>query len=311
MCTGIIIRTKDNKTIFSRTLEFGAPLEWKQFCFKKLKGTYGRFIGTKKWYMTDGVNKAGLFVGTFFFPCNEKEYNKKNIKGKVNLFTSEVNEYLLKECKSIDDVKEVSKKMNIKLTTIQNNSFSLHWIVCDKKGNSVVLEVLKGKLMVYENPVSVITNSPGFPKHLEFLNNYLPVSKFTVPGSCYQGTGQGDPGNFYPLDGKAPVPGLPGDPTSPSRFIRAWFYVKSLPKPKNTKEGLEAALRIMHNFDIPLGSVIEKNGEIEITEYTVAYSINDYKVKYAPYGYIQKSAKNKNKNWIQTSKPVKLCKECQ
>ena len=66
MCTGIIIRKKNNKIIFARTLEFGAPLEWKQFYFQKMKGTYGRFIGIKKWYITAGVNNSGLFAGTFF-----------------------------------------------------------------------------------------------------------------------------------------------------------------------------------------------------------------------------------------------------
>ena len=81
-------------------------------------------------------------------------------------------------------------------------------------------------------------------------------------------------------------------------------------KPKNSKQGLEAALRVLHNFDIPLGTVVEPGTkEIEIVEYTVAYSINDYKVKYAPYGYIQKSAKNKNRVWFPTSNPVELCKK--
>ena len=31
---------------------------------------------------------------------------------------------------------------------------------------------------------------------------------------------------------------------------------------------MESALRILHNFDIPIGSVIDKeNNEIEVTEY--------------------------------------------
>ena len=44
----------------------------------------------------------------------------------------------------------------------------------------------------------------------------------------------------------------------------------------------------MHNFDIPLGSVEDKKTkELEVTEYTVAYCLNDYCMKYAPYGYIK------------------------
>ena len=306
MCTGIYIKTKDNKFIFARTLEFGAPLKWKQFSFDNLKGTFGKFIGTDKWYMIDGMNTHGLFVGTFFFPGNEKQYNNQDLPNKLNLYTSEINYYLLKTCSSINDVKNFVKDINIKLTIINNVNFSLHWMVCDTKGKSVIIEVLNGNVMIYENPLNVITNSPPFPHHLKFLEeNYLSISKYTIPGSCYQGTGQGDPGNFYQLKEKAPKPGLPGDSTSPSRLIRAFFYVKSLIEPKNSNEGMESALRILHNFDIPIGSVIDKeNNEIEVTEYTVAYSINDFKMKYAPYGYIMN---NDTKSWEQTSQPVELC----
>jgi penicillin V acylase-like amidase (Ntn superfamily) len=75
-----------------------------------------------------------------------------------------------------------------------------------------------------------------------------------------------------------------------------------MPLPKNSEIGIESILRILHNFDIPLGSVEDKKTkELEITEYTVAYCLNDYCVRYAPYGYIEK-----NKTWIQTNKPVKL-----
>ena len=62
-----------NKYIFGRTLEFGIPLTWKQFRSLKMKGTIGMFKGINKWYMTDGVNTNGLFVGTFYFPHYNEE----------------------------------------------------------------------------------------------------------------------------------------------------------------------------------------------------------------------------------------------
>ena len=74
---------------------------------------------------------------------------------------------------------------------------------------------------------------------------------------------------------------------------------------------MEAALRILHNFDIPYGSVEDKKtGKKEVTEYTVAYSLNDNKVKYAPYGYVQQNTiwvstdvKKKSYNtWVQQEK---------
>ena len=51
---------------------------------------------------------------------------------------------------------------------------------------------------------------------------------------------------------------------------------------------------------IPIGSVQDnQENTIEVTQFSVSYCINDYSMKYAPYGYIQK-----NGLWIQTNKPV-------
>ena len=95
MCTGIFIKTKDGKFIFARTLEFGVYLKWKQFCSLNIKGTIGHFDNVKEGFMTDGLNSNGLFVGTFFFPHNDKQYPKKEDPNKINLETGDVNLYLL------------------------------------------------------------------------------------------------------------------------------------------------------------------------------------------------------------------------
>ena len=98
--------------------------------------------------MIDGMNTHGLFVGTFSW--KRKQYNNQDLPNKLNLYTSEIN-YLLKTCSSINDVKNFVKDINIKLTIINNVNFSLHWMVCDTKGKSVIIEVLNGNVMIYEN----------------------------------------------------------------------------------------------------------------------------------------------------------------
>ena len=45
--------------------------------------------------MTDGLNSNGLFVGTFFFPHNDKQYPTERDPNKINLETGDVNLYLL------------------------------------------------------------------------------------------------------------------------------------------------------------------------------------------------------------------------
>ena len=289
MCTGIFIQTKDGKFIFARTLEFGAYLKWKQICSMNIKGTIGYFPGIKQGYMTDGLNNSGLFVGTFFFPHNDDQYSKKADPDKINLETGDVNLYLLQQCKSVHDVIHLVPSLNILETKLNGTLFSLHWLVCDKNGKCIVLEIHNKKLHIYDNPYNVLTNSPSFPEQIKNVNNYDYLSKYNKPGSISEGTG---------------ALGMPGDSSSPSRFVRAHFFRKNMIIPENCNIGLEAALRILHNFDIPLGSVEERStGQKEVTEYTVAYCLNDNKVKYAPYGYIV----DENNNWKQTIEPVQKC----
>ncbi len=289
MCTGIFIKTKDGKFIFARTLEFGVYLKWKQFCSLNIKGTIGHFQNVKQGFMTDGLNSNGLFVGTFFFPHNDNQYPKKEDPNKINLETGDVNLYLLKNCKNVGEVITLVPRLHILETKLNGELFSLHWLVCDKSGLCIVLEMQNKELNIYRNPYNVITNSPDFPKQVKNVNKYTFLSKYNKPHSLSEGSG---------------ALGIPGDSTSMSRFVRAHFFRENMVVPENSKTGMEAALRILHNFDIPYGSVEDKKtGKKEVTEYTVAYSLNDNKVKYAPYGYVI----DKNNEWKQSDNPVKKC----
>jgi len=286
MCTGFFFQTKDGKYICGRTLEFGLPLVWKQVTTTHgVYGTMGQFPNKQEWYMVDGINREGLFVGSFFYPHYDYEYSKEEEQEKINLYTGELNLYLLNNCKCVKDVIERLNILNILETNIDGTLFSLHWLVCDLSGQCIVLENKNKKLIAYKNDHGVITNSPSFPEQLENLKNYPDLSKYNKPGSISQGSG---------------AIGLPGDSTALSRFVRANFYNMNLIQPSNSEEGKEALIRLLHNFDIPIGSVQDKEeNTIEVTQYTVSYCINDYTMKYAPYGYIEKNGK-----WVQTNKPV-------
>ena len=183
MCTGIFIKTKDGKFIFARTLEFGVYLKWKQFCSLKIKGTIGHFDNVKEGFMTDGLNSNGLFVGTFFFPHNDKQYPTERDPNKINLETGDVNLYLLQNCKNVADVITLVSRLNILETKLQDQLFSLHWLVCDKSGLCVVLEMKNKELIIYRNPYNVITNSPAFPEQAKNVNKYKFLSKYNKPDS--------------------------------------------------------------------------------------------------------------------------------
>ena len=92
---------------------------------------------------------------------------------------------------------------------------ALHWLVADRYG-CFVAEPAEGGLRLYDDPAGVLANEPPFPFQLQNLHAYRhltaaePACGFGIPlQALYHGTGG---------------VGLPGDATSPSRFVRAAFY---------------------------------------------------------------------------------------
>ena len=63
--------------------------------------------------------------------------------------------------------------------------------------------------------------------------------------------------------------GIPGDPTSPSRFVRATFLSQSAFRPENVQESIGLARQIIQNLSVPIGTVILKSGQMDWSLWTV------------------------------------------
>ena len=85
----------------------------------------------------------------------------------------------------------------------------------EPSGRQIVLEIIDGKCVFYENNLGVLTNSPSFDWQLTNLNNYVNL----LPGRTELHTlGNMSLSSF---GGGSAMLGLPGDFTPPSRFVRA------------------------------------------------------------------------------------------
>jgi len=284
MCTGLILKCQDGNVIFARTVEFAMTIKYNKFNTESIIGSYCVFPNSEKNFVLDGLNRSGLMVGAFLFSCKEEEYNTYSMTNKINIQTGDLTYYILNNYESVEDVLRDLNNFNVTLSEVGGTKFSLHWLLTDKSGQIFVLEVSNGELKAYKNDLGVITNYPDFPTMISFHNKYN-LSAKTAINSCYMGTGAGDPFDQKNLNPNAPIPGLPGDITSPSRFVRVSFFRNKTPMPENKNSGIKSAFSIMRNFDIPLGSVItNENNQLEITDYTVVYSVNDFESYYAPYG---------------------------
>jgi len=268
-CTGIMLKTKAGESVHGRTLEFGievptsliaVPLNY-QFVGKTDKGDGMKYVS--KYAMTgiitftdtkiaDGMNSAGLSCGAFYFPtfAGYTPLTKEN-QSKA-LSPVDFNNWILAQFATVDEVRSAIENNEVVIVPTVLDGWGavappFHYVVYDKSGKSIVIEPIKGKLVVYDNPIGVMTNSPTFDWHMTNLRNYTNlkaenVNSMTINNTTFKQLGQGTGMN-----------GIPGDFTPPSRFVRATaFSVTSLPV-KTTYEAIGEVFHILNNFDIPKG----------------------------------------------------------
>ena len=76
--------------------------------------------------------------------------------------------------------------------------------------------------------------------------------------------------------------GLPGDFSSPSRFVRVAFLQNTAPVKETALETVTQAFHLLNNFDIPIGMQFAKGEEVvdipSATHITVASDLSGHKL---------------------------------
>lgn len=250
------------------------------------------FLGTNQ--VIEGFNEKGLHVAGFYFPGYEFDYQAIPEKGDAVRFEKEMAEtisqlsfatYILSRCACIDDMRTELEKFRVcpAFFPALGKVPGVHWIVQEADGKSVVVEYLSGKCRIMENPYGVITNSPDFNWHLTNVSNYINLtSKNSDPYIPRKANGS-EARNFQvgPLGQGSGMLGLPGDFTSPSRFIRAMALSQSVDMVKTNKEGVNLAWNLINNVDIAIGTIQFSDSEVEegvegiSVDYTQWVSVSD------------------------------------
>lgn len=304
-CTGLRLIAKDGGVVVGRTLEFGidpqseilvlpAGKEITSSLPDKSKGItytskYG-VVGANGFGFdihADAINEKGLYVGLFYFP-GYASYNQPDpSKYDVSMAAEDYGTWLLANFASVEEVKANFDKVFLvenPLEVLGNISIPAHFVVHDKTGASVVIEPLNKKLVIYDNPVGVFTNSPTFDWHLTNLNNYVNLSVVNVEPFDFGGKQLRAPG-----EGSGLV-GLPGDGTPPSRFVRAAIYSQSAVKQETAALTVPQVFHLMNNFDIPVGSVRDvvktangTNVSNEITSWTTVIDLKNLSYSFKTY----------------------------
>ena len=294
-CTGITLKSKDGATIAARTIEWAesvmntlyvvvprnqplqslTPSGMDGVKFTAKHGYIGLAVEQKE-FMVEGINEKGLSAGLFYFPNYGKYQPYEEIHKDKCLADFQVVSFVLSQCSTIDEVKETLQR--VRIINIDPRSSTVHWRFTEPSGRQVVLEIVDEVMHFYENPLGVLTNSPGIEWHWTNLNNYINLQ----PGTLNEH-------NFGPITPKSfghgsGLLGLPGDFTPPSRFVRATFFQLTAPQQPEAQKSVFQAFHILNNFDIPTGTELpwgKASADMpSATQFTVASDTHNRMIYY-------------------------------
>jgi choloylglycine hydrolase len=288
-CTSFLLKAVDGSPVYGRTLEFGFPLESEAIVIPRhyaarATGPDGKpGWGWKSRYaiaglnafglpvVVDGLNEKGLAGGILYFPgfadyADPKTADPGHALAPWDFLTWALGNFAsVAELRAALDTVAIVDVVQPTLGIVPPFHYTLH----DASGASLVVEPIGGRLMVHDNPLGVMTNAPPFEWHLTNLRNYVKLSPVDAPALKIGGE------SFAPLGAGSGQLGVPGDPTPPSRFVRAVALALSAEPQKSAAESVRLAEHILNNFDIPLGQVRPSPKDSARFEYTQWTSIAD------------------------------------
>lgn len=288
-CTEINLVAKDGSHIHGRTAEFGIKLDLSTLVIPRgyqFSATVpqGKGLSYQAKYaaagimafqipaIIDGLNEKGLAVGAFYFPgyAEYSQISSEN-QGKA-LSPIDFPNWVLTQFATIDEVKAGLQNVVIAPSVVDGwgpKAPPFHYIVIDQSGKSIVIEPIKGKLVIQDNKLGIITNSPTFDWHMTNLTNYVNLTPFNVKPVKLNGV------EFIPFGEGSGMVGLPGDFSPPSRFVRATIFSFTAIPSKDAQETVLQAFHILNQFDIPIGVVREVDNGVVYTDQTLATAVRD------------------------------------
>lgn len=303
MCTSITIKSKSGDIFWGRTMDFStsffhaddplgyAPSSIVNIPAQKtislqsgdIKTSYATMgVGlTGSAVLYDGINEASLTgdLQVLFETERDSDESLKD-RGLTSVFGEEVVTYILTQCKNVSEVKKLVATIGLTDEPLQvagkPMQVPLHYAFVDPSGDSIVIEATdKGAFKVYDN-VGVMTNSPEYNYHTVNIRNYISLDNINKNDhklgedleikNIENGTG-------YRLFG------MPGDYTSPSRFVRSTLVSKNI-KPFETSAGITTLYNVFKPVMIPAGLSLspENKAVIDYTQYWAGFDLSARKI---------------------------------
>lgn len=274
MCTAAAYKTQD--FYFGRTMDYDisygdvvtvTPRNY-PFHFKEMGDIHTHYAMIGMAYVAEdyplyceAVNEKGLGIAGLNFVGNA--VYRENEEGKDNIAQYELIPWILSQCDSVKQARELMKKINITNAVFKDSlpAAQLHWMIADRE-EAVTVEAVQEGIKVYDNPVGVLTNNPPFNEQMTALSNYMHLSAKSPANTFAPGL------ELKQYSRGMGAIGLPGDLSSQSRFVKAAFTKMNSVSGKDEKDSVSQFFHILGSVDQQRGCCILDDGKYEITLYT-------------------------------------------
>lgn len=221
----------------------------------------------------DAINEKGLGMAGLHFALSGA-LPSPGPEGATDVAPFEFISWVLAQCATLDEALERISRINLSdvpfSPSIPNSM--LHWMLADASGSAVVEPLAEG-LSIKRDPYNVLTNDPPFTYHATNLNFYLnltpdmPENRFCQAFDL-KALGKGT-GAF----------GLPGDCSSPSRFVRIAFNSGNSVPHTGKEAELTQFFHLLDSVASVRGDVRTEDGKYFYTRYTSCMCDGSYYYK--------------------------------
>ena len=209
----------------------------------------------------EAVNEKGLGMAGLYFPGNA--VYRQPQEGRINLAVYELIPYLLTACGCVKEAKELLEKINLTTQPFREDvpSAQLHFMISDASGSLTVEPEAEG-LKTYVHKAGVLTNNPSFPWQVTNLNNYLHLTAKAPENRFAAGL------DLKPFSQGMGAVGLPGDASSPSRFVKTVFLKHNSSPTEAEGDSVTRFFHILENVSMVKGTVLTPEGKEDQTIYS-------------------------------------------
>lgn len=214
------------------------------------------------WGACDGLNDAGLSIGTLWLPETDLPEVPPETGEAPAVDLIHFGSWILGTCATVQDVRDAFAAVQVWNAPVRrlwpddrampdmarpllDFAFPMHLAVHDAHGGDLVVECLGGRPVFHDNPTGVLTNSPTFDWHVQNLRNYVNLTNVEARPRDLMGL------KVTPTGNGSGLLGMPGDVTPPSRFVRATVLTTATTEVRSARDAVNEAFHALDLVHVP------------------------------------------------------------